>query len=171
MEEKGPAWPPSLNSCEPLWAKCGRISLLKMADLKNIPRKNEIWVSLWRGSAVGQAKFNAGLLLLLGTRGWFEVVRSWCIERFVFCTKNWDFVKHIFCNVLRSGVSLEICFKRIFLWKLKRLIYFIFFLYFQRCWWCCSWYGWKRHARRTCASGTCSWPTWSTWRWRRRTIR
>ena len=26
LEEKGPAWPPSLNSWEPLWAKCGRIS-------------------------------------------------------------------------------------------------------------------------------------------------
>jgi len=40
----------------------------------------------------------------------------------------------------------------------------------KRCRRCCSWYGWKRHARWTCTSWTSSWPTWSRRTWWRRTI-
>ena len=83
-----------------------------------------------RGSAtVGQAKFNAGLLLLLllGTHVEADLrSRGHGAQKGLYCSvqkKNWDFVMHIFFNVLRSGVSLEIIdiyLKNIFFVKITK---------------------------------------------------
>ena len=53
----------------------------------------------------------------------------------VLYKKKWDFVMHIFFNVLRSGVSLEIIdiyLKRIFLCKLQKktnIFHFFFYIF------------------------------------------
>ena len=92
-----------------------------------------------RGSAtVGQAKFNAGLLLLLllGTHVEADLrSRGHGAQKGLYCSvqkKNWDFVMHIFFNVLRSGVSLEIyILKDKFFVKIKKTNIFYLFLIFS----------------------------------------